>query len=177
MLDAGAVSHGRAPSAEAVAIPGVILTFLERASFALAGTRTADLVPHFHRVTGWRVGPDRRTMTVLVSEGFTEHLLDSLEDNGEIALAIEEIGPHETYQFKGRFLDSRPPDDEEDRHAFERNRERYVRVVHSMYGFPEEAVRAYFRRPAVAVRFEVREIFLQTPGPGAGRRLVPPERA
>jgi hypothetical protein len=33
---------------------------------------------------------------------------------------------------------------------------------------------AFILRPALAVEFEVREIFMQTPGPGAGTRLVPP---
>jgi hypothetical protein len=158
-------------------IPGVLLDFLERASCAIAGTRTADLVPHLHRVSGWRVGPDRRTITCLVAEGFTTHLLDSLADNGEFTVTIEEIGPHETYQFKGRFLDARAPDDDEDRHAFERARDRYVRTVTRLFGFPEDQCLRYFRRPELAVRFEVREIFLQTPGPGAGKRLVPQEDA
>jgi hypothetical protein len=31
--------------------------------------------------------------------------------------------------------------------------------------------------PALAVEFDVREIYDQTPGPGAGRRLVPAEPA
>jgi hypothetical protein len=168
---------GSGPSAEAVTIPGVLLDFLERASLAFAGTRTADLVPHLHRVNGWRVGPDRRTITFLVREGYSPHLLESLEDNGEIALTVEEIGPHETYQFKGRFLDAGSPDDDEDRHAFERARDRYVGAVSRLFGFPEEKVRRHFRRPEIAVRFEVREIFVQTPGPGAGKRLVPPESA
>ena len=33
---------------------------------------------------------------------------------------------------------------------------------------------AFFSPPALAVDFEVHEIYLQTPGPGAGTRLIPP---
>jgi hypothetical protein len=39
---------------------------------------------------------------------------------------------------------------------------------------PEALLNALIRAPALAVEFEVREIFMQTPGPGAGARLVPP---
>jgi len=163
------------PSAAAATIPGVLLDFLDRASGAIAGTRTADLVPHFHRVSGWWVGTDRRTITCLVGDRFTPHLAESVEGNGEFALTVTEIGPHETYQFKGRLLDTRPVDDDEDRHAFERVRERFVRALVTLFGYEEDTCRRYVPVPAIAVRFEVREIFVQTPGPGAGHRLVPPE--
>ena len=170
---AGTGSPG--PSEEAVTIPGVLLNFLDRASAAIAATRNTDLIPYIHQVVAWHVGADRRTITCLVSKAFTPNLVESLEDNGEFAVTIEEIGPHETYQFKGRFLDARAVDDGEDRHAFERVRERYVRAVVAFTGFPEERVRTFIRTPDIAVRFEVREIFVQTPGPGAGTRLVPRE--
>ena len=38
---------------------------------------------------------------------------------------------------------------------------------------PEDMLMAFFDRPGLAVEFEVREIYLQTPGPGAGTQLVP----
>jgi len=39
---------------------------------------------------------------------------------------------------------------------------------------PEQLLRDYMLEPALAVEIQVEEIFLQTPGPGAGTRLVPP---
>ena len=39
---------------------------------------------------------------------------------------------------------------------------------------PEEVLNAFIARPSLAVEFEVLEIYLQTPGPGAGSRLIPP---
>jgi hypothetical protein len=163
------------PSAsQAVVLPGVIVDFLDRATVALAATRDADLVPHIHRVAGWRVAPDRRGLTCLVDEEHTFHLRSDLEDNGRFAVTIEEIGPHETYQFKGRVVALSPPD-EEDRLAASRMRERFTKIIALLYGINEETCVAHLRDPTVAVRFQVEEIFLQTPGPGAGRRIVPPE--
>ena len=100
-------------------------------------------------------------------------LLESLRDNGEFTLTIEEIGPHETYQFKGTFVDA-GPSTSADLKVFEGLRDRFGTVVSSKFGLPEEMCRAFTTRPSVTVRFRVREIFAQTPGPGAGRRLVPP---
>jgi hypothetical protein len=39
---------------------------------------------------------------------------------------------------------------------------------------PEEILSAFVSPPTLAVEFEVLEIYLQTPGPGAGTRLIPP---
>ena len=154
-------------------IPGKIASFLEqRANVAVAGTRDTGLVPHGHPVSGWRVTPDRETMECFIAEKFTEHLVDSLQDNGRIAVTIEEFPSHETYQFKGRYLSHRPfaPDDLA---AHEQGRDRFVRSVRTFMNLPESVVRAFIPKPQVVVTFEVEEIYLQTPGPGAGSRIVP----
>jgi hypothetical protein len=150
------------------------MDFLDRATVGVAGTRDKDHVPHMHRISGWMVEPDRHVMTCLVPELFSEHLMSSLEDNGHIAVTIEEIGPHETYQFKGRFLSSRPCD-KEDLTLSRQLRDRFAKVVAARFGLAPPVAAAYVVEPSVAVTFEIEEIFLQTPGPGAGRRLSPPE--
>lgn len=162
---------GTDPSVE---IPGIILDFLNRATIGVAGTRDLHLVPHVHRVSGWRVEPDREVLVCSITAAFTPHLMESVEDNGQFSLTIEEIGPHEAYQFKGRFVDAQPCV-EADRHAAERVRERFVKVVSPMFGMSPESCRTFCMSPDLAVRFRVQEIYVQTPGPGAGRRLVPRE--
>lgn len=156
-------------------IPGKIVRFLEQyANVAFAGTRDRDLVPHGHRVSGWRVSSDHRTITAFVPERFTPRLVESLADNGELAVTIEEFPSHETYQFKGRYLHHRPAQ-ADDFEAVDRIRARFVKSVKPIFSdAPEAVLKAYISRPALAVEFEVREIYLQTPGPGAGTRLIPP---
>src|SRR5438034_2663723 len=90
-------------------IPGKIIRFLEeRAAAAFAGTRDANLVPRGHRVTGWQIGAGGRTLTVFVAESSVPHLVEALQDNGRVAVTFEEVGTHETYQLKGRYLGHRP---------------------------------------------------------------------
>jgi hypothetical protein len=156
-------------------IPGKILRFLtEYANVAFAGTRDRHLVPYGHRVSGWRVGADHRTMTALIAEPFTPRLIDSLEDNREFALTVEEFPSHETYQFKGRYLRHRPPD-RDDIEILDTIRKRFVKSIRPLYAnAPENIWNAFIMKPSLAVEFEVLEVYLQTPGPGAGTRLVPP---
>jgi hypothetical protein len=160
-------------------IPDKIVRFLEeRANIGFAGTRDASLVPQGHRVAGWLIGAGGRTLTALIPGPSVPHLVEALQDNGRIALTFEEAGSHETYQLKGRYLSHRPagPDDIQIGH---RTRERFVRSVSSM--MPDQRFADALGRslgvPSLAVEVEVYEVFLQTPGPGAGTRIAPPAGA
>src|SRR5262245_29499242 len=153
-------------------IPEHISRFLECATVAMGGTRDDHLIPHAHRVSGWTVGPDVQTMTCLVAEGFTKNLLPSLEHNGQFALTVCEVPSHETYQFKGSYVGSRPVQ-AEDLSVYESYRRRFVERICSLFGLPGDTARSYVPPPALAISFKVREIYLQTPGPGAGTRVVP----
>ena len=168
-------------------IPDEIIRFLEGATVGHAGTRDENLVPHFHRVSGWIVGPDRQTITCLISKMHAKNLIPRLEDNKQFSLLVagSSTGPnasvpsrpiysHECYQFKGTYLGSRPPN-EEDLAAFQECREHFVNLFQPLFGFTQEGASAFTIEPGLAVMFQVREIFSQTPCPGAGRRIVPKE--
>jgi hypothetical protein len=156
-------------------IPGKIVRFLEHhANVAFAGIRDRDLVPFGHRVSGWRVGDDQRTMTVLFPGEFLDRLVESLHQNGELAVTVEEFPSHETYQLKGLYRHHRGIRDG-DAEIAERARRRFVKALKPMYpGAPDDVLNAFVSPPSLAVEFEVFEVYLQTPGPGAGSRLVPP---
>jgi hypothetical protein len=112
-----------------------------------------------------------------VSAPFAARLLQDVGACPRVALTIEHIGPHETYQFKGDFAGSWPVGDAE-RAAPLACRERFVRDVQAIdtrWNFSTETLARYYGAPALVAVLRVQEIFLQTPGPGAGRRLVPPE--
>jgi len=159
-------------------IPEKIVRFLEqRANIAFAGTRNRDLVPFGHRVSGWSVGADGRTLTAFTPEPFTAGLVESLQENGEFALTVEDFPAHETYQFKGRYVRHRPVQ-REDIDIVDRIRERFMKNMRTVFpAAAEDIVAAFISKPGLAVEFEVSEIFVQTPGPGAGARIVPPAEA
>ena len=156
-------------------IPGVMQKFLGRASVAVAGTRDEGLVPHVHFLSGWAVDGDGNVVC-LFPASFSEGLVERLERTGSLALTAEVIGPHECYQFKGRYVDARPAS-QADRPVYEACRQRFVSDVRRHLGerFAESALRARFHEPSLAVRVAIDEIYVQTPGPAAGRRLFPAE--
>jgi hypothetical protein len=156
-------------------IPGMILKFLqERGTIAVSGTRDANLIPHVHPVSGWEVEPDKETIRCSINQAYSDNLMSSLQDNGQFSFTVEQIGSHETYQFKGNFVGSTQLASA-DLAAHQRMASRFANAVNRLFGIPEDNCRAYIPRPSLVVRFAVREIFLQTPGPGAGHRVFPPE--
>ena len=156
-------------------IPGKLVRFLEQyANVAFAGIRDRDLVPFGHRVSGWRVGADQRTITILLPDEFLPRLIESLQQNGELAVTVEDFPSHETYQFKGRYLRRRDIE-RGDAEIVDRIRRRWLKSLRTIApDIPEDVLKSFVSPAALAVDVEVLEIYLQTPGPGAGTRLVPP---
>jgi hypothetical protein len=136
-------------------------------------TRDERLCPTQIFAIGAIVHPDRETVTFFIPESRSARILSDLENNGKVALAIGLI-THEAYQLKGVFLSSRPTD-EKDLAVQEIYR---AKVLSSMLqaGYPRQIaqplVLGFVYQPGIAITFHVEEIFLQTPGPDAGKKIV-----
>lgn len=137
-----------------------------------AGTRDADLRPAHICVVGAVVEDDRRTVTFFVPESRSGRLLSDLRDNGRVAFSFG-LASHEAYQLKGTYLSARPTtaDDVARQDAY-----RTMLLTACRKVYPEEMARPYALgvayQPGIAVTFRVEEIFVQTPGPGAGTRMA-----
>ena len=153
-------------------IPDRVLEVLSGPAIMFAGTRDAELRGAHTAAVGAFAHDDRRTVTFFVSERRATRLLSDLRDNGRIAFDFGWMS-HEAYQLKGTYLSSRPTTDE-DRARQDAYRKTLVASLRQV--FPEEIARplalGYAYVPGVAVTFRLDEVFLQTPGPGAGSRLA-----
>jgi len=188
MLDRGgsrALAYGpEGACRESAMVPEKIATFLDGATVGFGATRDGKLVPQVYFVVGWSCAEDRQAITCLFPAGRDEKLISSLEDNGQFSFTVlgSTSGPrasnppnpgvdfHECYQFKGDYVASRPGN-EGDLPLVRRKGEQFKALFQPLFGFSERACTARFRRPVLAVTFKVREIYDQTPGPGAGARI------
>lgn len=127
-------------------------------------------MPHVHRTWGVRV-EDERHVTVFVPDYSLAHLEASIADNGEVALVVGEPVSHETYQLKGKVtrIGPAPAADVAD---FDAHANLIAELFAPQYSAPVEALRAHLGNPALSLTFEVRDVYLQTPGPGAGKRVA-----
>jgi hypothetical protein len=161
-------------------IPGRILRFLhEQSNMAFGGIRDRNLRPSGCRVSAWQMAPDGRTLTALVPlpGQFRERFLEALRDNGQFAMTVEEHPTHETYQLKGTYLGHRDAGPG-DMPLVQRHRERLARAMRAEMPPGTDltvVLLMMLPTPDVAVDIDVKEVYLQTPGPGAGSRLYPPD--
>ena len=153
-------------------IPDRVVEVLHGPAFIQVGTRDEALRPAHVFAVGAVVHDDRETVTVFVPTARAERSLRDLAANGRIALGVS-LASHEAYQLKGTYVTSRPTD-AEDRARQEAYRAALLASALEA-GDPEAIARpltlGFAYTPGVAITFRPEEVFLQTPGPGAGTLL------
>jgi hypothetical protein len=153
-------------------IPDRIVEVIHGPAWMYAGTRNEKLRPAHTFVIGAVVHPDREAITFFVPESRSERILSDLKSNGRVALAVSLL-THEAYQLKGGYISSRPTD-AKDRAVQEIYRSKLLSAT-IQAGYPEQIVKplvlGFAYQPAIAITFRAEEIFLQTPGPEAGKKI------
>jgi len=154
-------------------IPDRVVEVIHGPAFMQAGSCDAKLRPAHTWVIGAVVHPDREHVTFFVPESRSEQLLANLKENSKIALTIS-MATHEGYQLKGVYVSSRPTDEKE-RAAQEVYRAKLFSFSHQV-GYPEPIVKPFVfgftYQPGIAITFRAEEVFLQTPGPEAGKKMA-----
>jgi hypothetical protein len=153
-------------------IPDRVVEVLRGPAWIQIGSRNEALRPAHTMAVGAVVDDDRQTVTVFVPAARSERVLRDLRENGRIAVGVS-LASHEAYQLKGTYVSSRPTDDA-DRARQEARRAALLESALEA-GYPETIARPLTLglacTPGVAITFRAEEVFLQTPGPGAGTLL------
>ena len=151
-------------------IPQKIVEYIGRPVVMFVGTRDENLNPHVNRVMGAIVEKDKERITFYVAEVTSQKIRHNLDDNGRIALTMSEPISHESYQFKGSYLSSRESEEGDIAIIDE-----YVKNIVSQIkiaGGSEEFFNDFIYNPSLAITFQIEDIFNQTPGPGAGKKIT-----
>jgi len=150
-------------------IPDPIVELLETGVSVIVGTRDASLMPECTRAWGVRVGADRGTLKIFLSETIAGKTIDNLRENGMIAVSCTRPTDHITCQVKGRVRWIKPVTSAE-RGLSRRWHGEFMAELRAI-GVPSELCDAWIAEPTIAVEIAVIEVFDQTPGPGAGRKV------
>lgn len=153
-------------------IPDRVVEVLHGPTWIQIGSRDEALRPAHTMAVGAVVHDDRQTVTVFVPTARSGRVLRDLTGNGRIAVSLA-LASHESYQLKGTYISSRPTDDT-DRARQEARRAALLESALEA-GYPEAIARPLALglaiTPGVAITFRAEQVFLQTPGPGAGTLL------
>ena len=129
-----------------------------------------DLRPEFARGWGPEVSADGRSVTLCVSAPEGSRMRANLERNGALAVGFSPPTIARAVQLKGvatRVAES----DAADLERVERHLRSFVAECERIGAPAELSRRMFVGTGMVAVRFPIDEVFDQTPGPTAGRRL------
>jgi hypothetical protein len=148
----------------------------EVAAFVCSGvavsvaTRNGDLRPAFTRAWGPRLSEDGQTLTLCVIAPAGSATRAGLEQNGAIAIGFSPPTAARAVQVKGTAVEIRDPERDELECA-ERHLAAFC-VETASIGYPADlARRLYSPVDFVSVTLSIDEVFDQTPGPAAGRRV------
>jgi hypothetical protein len=143
--------------------------FIESGLSLLVGTRDGRLVPEATRGLAPRVEPGGREVTIFLPDASGRVALANLAANGRIAVCISRPSDHRTFQLKGRVVGLAAAVEAERPHL-DRYRCAFAQEL-AQVGLPARLTLRMAWWPCHAVRFEVAQVFVQTPGPGAGEPL------
>jgi len=147
-----------------------VFAFLSGGKSLVIGTCNKELVPESARAVGLRVGPDRQHVSVFLPEVVCARTLENLREGGRIAIGVSHPPDHRSLQLKGKvrgLMQATPAD-----LAFVEGYLHELSALLDMVGLPANLIERLNYRPCVRAEVEVEGIFLQTPGPDAGRALT-----
>jgi hypothetical protein len=136
----------------------------------IVGSCDERLRPDCMRAIGVRADAATGEVEVLLPVANAERTLANLRANGRIAVTFGRAVDHRSIQVKGRMLEIRDGV-EADRELAEQ----FLRNLAADWvpgGIPPRITKSLTSWPAAVVRLAVEELFVQTPGPGAGAELA-----
>ncbi len=157
------------PGGVAVLDPTVV-EFVHGGVLAGVATRDEGLTPSLTRGWGPQVSPDGRSLKLCVPAPDGSRTRANLEGNGAIAVGFAPPTIARAVQLKGVVSGLSKPD-AGDRERVERHFGLFTEECVLIGAPPHVPLRMIMRDDLVLVSFEIDEVYDQTPGPTAGRRL------
>jgi hypothetical protein len=150
-------------------IPDWVVTLLQTGVSVMVGTRDESLRPECTRAWGIHVAADRISLTLFLAETFAGKTFDNLRDNGMIAVTCTRPTDHITCQVKGRVRSIKPVTLAQ-RELSQRWHRDFMAELMAV-GVSSTLTEGWIVEPSVCVEVAVTDVFDQSPGPGAGKRI------
>ena len=119
---------------------------------------------------GVRINGSESLLTCFVINSECKEVLEYLNESGRISFFVGMIS-HEAYNFKGQFVSSDSISDEDLQISkdFSTNA---INIITSIGLSNEAALEKYGKLPDMGITFKVDKVFVQTPGPDAGKEIT-----
>jgi hypothetical protein len=155
-------------------IDPALVEFLSSGVVLGCASRDARLVPRSVWPVGIRVEAGGEEVTVFLPVATAAEVVANLKDTRRIAVVATAPVDHRSVQLKGQVMEIRPASDAE-RSQIDSHRAALTRTLEPL-GVPRSVMLRIDHWPVYAVRFRVEHLFVQTPGPAAGKSFQGPFR-
>jgi hypothetical protein len=152
-----------------VAIAPELKELAESSAAATVGVNHPAHGPRLTAGWGFRLHPESGRAEVFVDVRSSGEVVEALRDDGRIAVVLADPVSYRSLQFKGRVLEIGEPSPL-DRAWVGRTRELYTAGL-ALIGEAPAVSRNRWTEEVTRVAFTVTDVFDQTPGANAGRRL------
>jgi hypothetical protein len=146
-----------------------VLAVIKQGVSLLVGTCDAVRTPHSTRATGLHIHEDGSRATVYLPEVTSRHTVSDVAVNPRVALLVSQPLSLTSFQLKGAVL-SVGLAPEAARPLVEEYLSSFAHVLEAV-GMPFEVVTMLSHWPSIALELSIDELYVQTPGPGAGSPL------
>ena len=146
-----------------------LAAFVRSGVAIVVATRDDDMTPEITRAWGADVVIDGASLTICVTAPPGSKTRANLEHNGAIAVNFTLPTTYRSAQMKGSVVDVHDPSPAELARV-ERHIELFVEQTEQV-GLSAAGARQLAERNLLAVTIAVRELYDQTPGPNAGKRM------
>ena len=149
-------------------IPDLTLSALEN-GFGHFGVASKNNKTRHVDTLGVNVDIKNSTLTCYARNDETKEVLEFLNESGRISFFVGMIS-HEAYNFKGQFVEviNLSRDDLEASNIY---RNKIVDTITSIGMSKDGAISKYGTIPDIGIKFKVEKVFVQTPGPDAGKEI------
>jgi hypothetical protein len=150
-------------------IDPALTAFLERGCAMVVGTVSADGEPHAQR--GWGCSVLGPTTVRLLLDSSDPVLLEHISTGSRIAVTSADVRNLRSVQLKGRVTAVEPAAEADLARCDRHNEELFTDIFETDF-FPRRLTERMVPPGYLVAVVEVEELFDQTPGPGAGARVV-----
>ena len=119
---------------------------------------------------GVKIDNIQSTLTCFVMNSECKNVLQYLSESGRVSFFVGMIS-HEAYNFKGQFVSSKKLNNE-DLKISENYRNKVIDVITSVGLSKDAALDKFGKVPDLGITFKVDKVYIQTPGPDAGKEIT-----
>ncbi len=119
---------------------------------------------------GVKISNTKSTLTCFVINDECNKVLQYLSESGRVSFFVGMIS-HEAYNFKGQFVSSEKLNNE-DLKISENYRNNVINVITSVGLSKDSAFDKFGKVPDLGITFRVDKVYIQTPGPDAGKEIT-----